>query len=116
VAWPNGGTCVTDGTQDSPSAMLAASASVSLAGEIQAKFVNYDTREVMLTVQLGTSAAAGTLAWMSGPTADTVNSFVEPRRVGVQETAVALEGGKVELTLPAWSVSILKVARVDSSM
>ena len=37
-----------------------------------------------------------------------VNSFAEPRRVGVQGRAVNLDGGQVVLQLPPWSVSILK--------
>ena len=92
--------------------MLAASVSIATTAEIQAKLVNYGTRGVSLTVQLDTAAPAGTLSWMSGDNAEEMNSFEEPRRVGVQEKAVELRGGTVLLQLPPWSVSVLKVARV----
>lgn len=109
TAWPNGGSC--DTGDDASPAMLAASVSVGTTGAIQAKLINYGTRGVSLTVQLGAAAAAGTLSWMTGASSSDLNSFAEPRRVGVQEKAVELGGGKVVLELPAWSVSVLKVAR-----
>ena len=50
---------------------------------------------------------------MSGEDAGEMNSFEEPRRVGVREKAVELQGGgTVLLQLPPWSVSVLTVARV----
>ena len=55
------------------------------------------------------SAARGTLSWMTSATPDDVNSFAEPRLVGVQDKAVAVGGGNAALQLPPWSVSILKV-------
>lgn len=116
VAWANGGgTCIINGTDDSPSAMFAASTSVSTAGAIQAKLVNYGSQVLALTVMLGTGFTLGehegTLSWMSGPTPETVNSFEEPRRVSVQERPVTLEErGMVFLQLPPWSVSILKLS------
>ena len=62
---------------------------------------------------VSTAAAAGTLSWMSGEDAGEMNSFEEPRRVGVREKAVELQGGgTVLLQLPPWSVSVLTVARV----
>lgn len=111
TAWPNGGTCVLNGTNESPTSMLAASVSVSTTGEIQAKLVNYGTQAVTLVLELGTSAVAGTLLWMSAPTPDTVNSFVEPRRVSLQDKSVAFEGGKSVTVLPPWSASVLTVRR-----
>ena len=64
-----------------------------------------------LSVTVGPSAPAGTLAWMSGADSEVVNSFAEPRRVGVQEKAVELDGGTAVLELPPWSVSVFSVAR-----
>lgn len=113
TAWPNGGTCVINGTSESPTSMLAASVSVSMIGEIQAKLVNYGTQAVTLVLELGTSAAAGTLSWMSAPTPGTVNSFVEPRRVSLRDKSVAFEDGKSTTVLPPWSVSVLTVRRAD---
>ena len=92
--------------------MLAASVSIAPTGEVQAKLVNYGTRGVSLTVQLDTAAPSGTVSWMSGDGSEDMNSFEEPRRVGIQEKTVELHDGKVLLLLPPWSVSVLKVARV----
>jgi hypothetical protein len=121
--WTNGGSCNTAATATtatgfgggkvapSESAMLAASVSVSVAGEIQAKLINYGTRGASVTVLLEKAAATGKVSWMSGNDAGDVNSFAEPRRVGIQEKAMKVHDGKVLLQLPSWSVSVLTVAR-----
>ena len=111
--WTNGGTCelgVQRGDAQDPS-MLAASVSVSTTGQIIAKLVNYNPNEVSLTVQLRKAAVEGVLSWISGDSPNLVNSFAQPRRVSVQEKAVALENGKVVIQLPSWSVSVLRITK-----
>ena len=113
TTWPNGGTCVLNGTSKSPSSMLAASVSLSTTGEIQAKLVNYGARTVTLVLELGMSAPAGGLTWMASPTPDTVNSFADPRRVRLQDKVLTFDAGKTTIQLPAWSASVVKVRRGD---
>ena len=97
--------------------MLAASVSVGTSGEIQAKLINYDARNASVDVQMSAKNRDGNrdgrLSWISGTSANEINSFDAPRHVTIKEKAVTLVDGRIVLELPAWSVSVLTVPRAE---
>ena len=129
--WPNGngGTCSgnsvhNDEGSDDDGTMLAASVSTSTTGDIQAKLVNYGPDAVMVTVNLlhqhqeafSSSPGSGDAAQLVTVTSkdgspDAVNSFDAPPEVAMTRRVVTMSpNGTVSLTLPSWSVNVLKVA------
>jgi len=139
IAWKNGGTCNAgssggggggggevggkyDDDGDVGATMLAASVSLAADGAVQAKLINYGGQPANVTVQLELSerqamAAPMTaeLSFVTGESTD-VNSFAAPRHVAIEHRSGVpiLDGGRVELTLPSWSGSVLVVRGVDT--
>jgi len=81
------------------------------AREMAVAIVNRDRdRDRPTTLDLAGAVIAGPVrAWeVNGPDVGAVNSFEHPRRVDVHERVLAAGGARLELTLPAHSITVLR--------
>ena len=81
------------------------------AREVAVAIVNRDRdRDRPATLDLGGAVIAGPVrAWeVNGPDVSAINSFEHPRRVDVHERVIAARGARLELTLPAHSITVLR--------
>jgi alpha-L-arabinofuranosidase len=64
---------------------------------------------VTLEVTGGTLAGSATLWEVNGPDVSATNSFENPRAVDVHERKVHAAGAQLQMTLPAHSLTVLRV-------
>jgi alpha-N-arabinofuranosidase len=97
-----------------PFAVLDAVATCDEAGrELTIAVVNRDRdRPHAATIDLGTAKAAGEVlvSEVNGPDVAATNSFEHPDRVAVREHRRPAAGHRLELELPAHSVSVLRLS------
>lgn len=87
---------------------LDAAAARGRDGKVWLSLVNLDPRQPLAVELRGDGAAAGARGEvLAAPRFDTVNSFDHPQRVVPQPVAVRAEGGRLVLTLPPASLSVL---------
>ncbi len=96
-----------------PFTLIDATATCDESGrELTVALVNRDRQRdlsVMLEVVDGTLAGAATLWEVNGPDVSATNSFEHPRAVDVHERKLQAGGTRLQMLLPAHSVTVLRV-------
>ena len=98
-------------TSDREARLYASSTLDAATGEVILKLVNATTQPARVPVELaGTRAVgAGTVTVLQGDSVDAENSVEAPDRVVPREAAFTAPGPKFDLTLPANSLTVLRV-------
>jgi len=79
--------------------------------EVIIKVVNTSAKAQDITVDLKGSKlqSKGTVITLASPKLEDENSFAEPKKISPKESQHTLKGEKAQLSLPAYSVSVLKL-------